>query len=161
MKVLRSDTQTSFKDYYRELDSLPLYNWIKCTDGELRYTRIGEKGTEQMDAEAWMQLYDEYIKRYDLGKLYKKMLKVMREKALIELKYVETRDRFELTNIEIKEAELVKMMKNNGDGMTIDQSLIHLSKWVGYRLNPKEITVVEYFNISEQYGKANQATGSR
>ena len=55
----------------------------------------------------------------------------------------------------------MKMMKNNGDGMTIDQSLIHLSKWVGYRLNPKEITVVEYFNISEQYGKANQATGSR
>jgi hypothetical protein len=83
----------------------------------------------------------------------------MREKALLELNFVETRERFELTKIELKEAELIRMMKNNGDGMTLEQSLVHLSKWIGYRLHPKEISVVEYFNIQEQYGKANQTTG--
>jgi hypothetical protein len=34
-----------------------------------------------------------------------------------------------------------------------------LSKWIGYRLNPKEISVVEYFNILAQYGKANKKDG--
>lgn len=141
------------------LEELPLHNWIRCNEGELNFTRKSGKGTERGDAEAWSNLYDDYIKRYDLGKLHKKMLKIMREKALLELNFVETRERFELTKIELKEAELIRMMKNNGSGMTIDQSLVHLSKWIGYRLAAKEITVVEYFNISEQYGKANQTTG--
>jgi len=101
-------------------------------------------------------LYDQYIKKYGLSKLYKKLLALMREKALMECTFVETRDRFKLTLIEVKEVELKSALENNGQGMSIDQALVHLSKWIGYRLNPKEITVVEYFNILEQYGKANQ-----
>ena len=40
--------------------------------------------------------------------------------------------------------------------MTIDESLIYLSKFMGYRLNPKEITVIEYYTLLDHYGKANQ-----
>jgi len=157
--LLRRDTEQSLSGYFTDLEDFPLYNWIQCNNGDLKYTRKGSKGNDINDAEAWLKLYDDYIKRYDLGKLHKKMLKIMREKALLELNFVETRERFELTKIELKEAELIRMMKNNGDGMTLEQSLVHLSKWIGYRLHPKEITVVEYFNIQEQYGKANQTTG--
>ena len=110
----------------------------------------------ESDVEAWQHLYDQYIKKYGLSKLYKKLLALMREKALMECTFVETRDRFKLTLIEVKEAELKSALENNGQGMSIDQALVYLSKWIGYRLNPKEITVVEYFNILEQYGKANQ-----
>ena len=79
----------------------------------------------------------------------------MKEKAVYELEFVDSRDRFKLTEIELKEIELKSMIDNNGKGMTIDESLIYLSKWLGYRLNPKEINVVEYFTILDQYGKAN------
>lgn len=81
------------------------------------------------------------------------MLKTMRKKALLQLKYVETWERFKLTEIDIETERLKNMLTNNGDGMTIEESLIHLSKWLGYRLNVKETTVVEYFNILKQYGK--------
>jgi hypothetical protein len=110
----------------------------------------------ESDGEIWENIYDQYIKKYGLSKLYKKMLDIMREKALIECTFVMTRDRFKLTEIELKEAELNNALINNGNGMTIDQALIYLSKWLGYRLNPREITVIEYFNILEQYGKANK-----
>jgi hypothetical protein len=40
--------------------------------------------------------------------------------------------------------------------MTIEQTLIYLGKWLGYRLNPKEINVIEYYNILDEYGKANK-----
>lgn len=81
----------------------------------------------------------------------------MKEKAIYELEFVNTRDRFKLTEIEIKEAELKSMIDNNGQGMTIDETLIYLGRWLGYRLNPKEINVIEYFTILDQYGKANKA----
>lgn len=106
--------------------------------------------------EAWQKLYDQYIKKYGLGKLYKRLLSVMKEKAIYELEFVELRDRFKLTEIEIKEAELKAMIDNKGQGMTTEESLIYLGKWLGYRLNPKEINVVEYFTILDQYGKANK-----
>jgi hypothetical protein len=105
----------------------------------------------------WQNLYDQYIKKYGLGKLYKRLLNVMKEKAVCELEFVSSRDRFKLTEIEIKEAELKSMIDNNGKGMTIEETLIYLGKWLGYRLNPKEINVVEYFTILDQYGKANKA----
>ena len=40
--------------------------------------------------------------------------------------------------------------------MTIEETLVHLSRWAGYRLNAKELSVVEYFNMMKQYGKENK-----
>jgi hypothetical protein len=139
-----------------DLYELPLFNWIKCNDGELKFCRIDlSKGDEKTDAEIWQLLYDKYIKKYGLGKLYKKLLQVMKEKAIHELEYVVTKDRFKLTESELKEIELKNMIESNNSGMTTEQSIIYLSKWLGYRLNPKEVNVIEYFNILEQYGKEN------
>lgn len=152
-------TENKWNSYFTDLTEFPLFNWIKCSDGEIIYTRknVDPDAKEDLkDSEAWQHLYDQYIKKYGLSKLYKKFLSIMREKALMECTFVETRDRFKLTLIELKEAELKSALENNGQGMSIEQALVHLSKWLGYRLNSKEITVVEYFNILEQYGKANQ-----
>lgn len=135
---------------------------MKCNEGDLRYTRkeiTQEIEPNEDDSKAWERIYDQYIQKYGLSKLYKKLLNLMREKALLECTFVMTRDRFKLTQIELKEAELRGAMANNGNGMTIEEALVYLSKWIGYRLNPKEITVVEYFNILAQYGKANKKDG--
>jgi len=84
------------------------------------------------------------------------MLKVMTKKALLEYEFIMTRERFKLTEIEIQEAKLNAMLKNGGNSMTIEQSLIYLSKWLGYHLNKKVITAGEYFNLMVEYGKANK-----
>ncbi len=79
----------------------------------------------------------------------------MRKKALLELNFVKTRDRFKLTLIAAQEEKLKGMLNNNGNGMTIEQALIHLSKWLGFRIDTRKTTVVEYFNLLAEYGKAN------
>ena len=48
------------------------------------------------------------------------------------------------------------MLENSGVNVTIDQTLIHLSKWLGTFLDSKNITVRQYFNLIEEYGKANK-----
>ncbi len=110
----------------------------------------------ESDLKAWENLYNQYLSRYGLGKMYKRLLSIMKEKADLEIKYVLTRERFKLTQIELKEAELKQIIDTNNTGLTVDQALIHLSKWIGYRLDPREITVIEYFTILNEYGKANQ-----
>jgi hypothetical protein len=156
---LRKSKQSITKqhyDYYEGIDELPLFNWIKCTSNDLKYVRKDKNGTEQADIEAWERIYDSYIAEYGLNEVYKKLLNAMRKKALLEVDYILTRERFKLTEIEMQIANLDAMMANGGTGMTIEQSLIHLSKWLGSWINAKEISTKEYFNLMSEYGKENK-----
>lgn len=150
------------EEHWESIDEMPLHNWMKCSNGEINYVwKIPGSAIQDGDAEKWMNLYDQYIKKYGLTKMYQRMLKVMKDKAILECDFVMTKDRFKLNLIEIEEQRLKDMMANGGEGMSMDESLVHLSKWLGYRLNPKQITVVEYFNTLKQYGKENKQTGHK
>lgn len=137
---------------------MPLYNWVKVTEeGELKYVcKDINKAIPQQCDEAWTMVYDDYIKRYGLSKLYKRLLEVKRRKAVLECEYVITKDRFKLTLIEIEEQNIEQMLNNKGEGVSINKALVYLSKWVGYRLDPREVTTLEYFNIMDLYGKENK-----
>jgi hypothetical protein len=145
------------QNYYKGIDDLPLYNWIKCNDGYLKFTRKNETGSPEMDVVTWQNIYNEYLNEFGLSETYKRMLNAMKKKAILELDFVLTGDRFKLTEIEIEETRLKAMLQNGGKGMTIEESLIYISKWLGTWLNTKQITVREYFNLIEQYGKANKS----
>lgn len=159
MRKLKLIILNTSEKYWLSINEMPLENWIKCNAGDYRYSRKNpnlQKKVNETDAENWIRIYDQYIIKYDLSPLYKKMLKTMQKKALLQLEFVETWERFKLTQIEIEAERLKNMLVNNGEGMTIDESLVYLSKWLGYRLNIKETTVVEYFTILKQYGKNNK-----
>lgn len=136
---------------------MPLYNWIKCNEGKIEFTRISDEGNPEMDVITWENIYNDYLKEFGLSETYKRMLNAMRKKAILELDFVLTGNRFKLTEIEIEETRLNAMLQNAGNGMTIEESLIYISKWLGTWLNVKNITVREYFNLLEQYGKANKS----
>jgi tricorn protease-like protein len=137
---------------------MPLYNWVQVTEeGRMEYVCRNIELAAKVDIQsAWETIYDDYLRRYGLSKLYKRLLEVKRKKALLELDYVVTRDRFNLTLIEIEEGNIEQMINNRGAGMSINTALVYLSKWVGYRLDWKEITTLEYFNIMDLYGKENK-----
>jgi len=150
------DTLLKSTDYFHSIYELPLYNWIKCINGELKYVRTAENGTNENDLVAWEKIYDTYLNDYGLGKLYLKLLKTMQKKALYECDYILTNDRFKLTQIEMMEQKLNGMLNNNGSGVTIEQSLIHISKWLGQWINPKNITTKEYFDLQKEFERYNK-----
>lgn len=143
----------NYENYYVSIDELPLALWVKCTDGDKTVLRKNGVGTEDDDLEAWNLIYDGYLKLYGLGKLNKRYLKVMQQRALNELDYVITGDRFKLTLVEMEERQLETMLNNGGQNMTVEQSLIHLSKWVGHWLNIKTLTAREYFDLIGEFEK--------
>tara|TARA_R110000751_G_scaffold102728_7_gene197773 strand:- start:2330 stop:2821 length:492 start_codon:yes stop_codon:yes gene_type:complete len=151
-----SDMQGKF---YKSIDELPLDNWIKCTGGDIRYVRkkVDEKEEiSEQDMQIWQTFYDEYINKFGLSDLYKRLLEVQKKKALLECEYTIKRKKFKITLINLEEARLNEMMNNAGEGMDIPTTLIYLSKWLGYHLDEKKITTLYYFNTLKQYGKENK-----
>ena len=130
---------------------------MKCTDGEVKYTRINlDYGDEKSDNEAWFKIYDSYIDEFGLSKQYNKMLNTLKKKATLELDYTIKRDKFLLTLLEIEQQNLKLLLDNNGVGVTINESLVHLSKFVGYWLRPKDITTREYFTLLKEVERINK-----
>lgn len=151
-----SERFSSLNLYYTNIRELPLDSWIRCTDGDLTKCRKGDKGNHKRDLIAWEMVYDDYLQINGLGKMYEKLLKTMIEKAKAELDFCITGDRFKLTKAEMEERKIETMLKNKGSGMTINQTLIHLSKWIGHWLNVKELKSQEYFDLLNEYEKFNK-----
>lgn len=80
----------------------------------------------------------------------------LRKKAELQFEYIETGNRTKLTLIEIETNRLEGMLNIDDTGVSTDQALVHIGRWLGYRLNPKEITAKEYFVILKEYGEANK-----
>lgn len=143
--------------YYTDLNELPLYNWMKCQEGELIYVRRNPEGSmNPKDEEIWFDLYDQYLKKYGHSKNYARLLEVIKKKALLECEFVITREPFKITEISIQEQRLKDMIDTNGSGMSIEDSLIPLAKYMGFRLNPREIMTTEYYSILKRYGEENK-----
>jgi hypothetical protein len=123
--------------------------------------RKGKTGNANDDEKHWLDIYDEYIKEFGLGKLYNKMLEAMRKKAMLQCDYVKTRDKFKMTLIDMQIAKLEGMVANGGSGVTIEQTLIHLSKWMGQWINIKKIKAKEYFNLVREYERFNKETNGK
>jgi hypothetical protein len=128
---------------------------MRCLEGDIQYTRIGKLGTISKDQQAFCNIHDEYLTRYGLNKQYAQLLEVLKKKAELQLNYVRTKDKFSLTLLEIEEENLKIMISNNGQGVSMEQTLVHLSKFVGYWLRAKEITAGEYYTLLDEYKRIN------
>jgi len=115
--------------------------------------------TEELLIEAWAKIYDQYLFRFGLNKKYERYLQAMVRRAELQTDYVMTKDKFKLTEIEIQDAKIANLEAHFGSGETIEVVLVYVSKWLGYRINTREISVLEYFVILDEYGKANKKVG--
>lgn len=138
--------------YYQSTDEIPLFNWQKCLNGELKYVHL-ELKEETDNQEAFNKLYDEFLQKRGVNKEYQKYLDILKKKALLQCEFLITKDDFKLTQIEIEDAKIVSLQKTSESGLSIEKTLIYLGKWLGYRLDWKVITVTEFYSIMEEYEK--------
>ena len=138
--------------YYQSIDEIPLFNWQKCLNGELKYVHL-ELKEETDNQESFNKLYDEFLQKRGVNKEYQKYLDILKKKALLQCEFLITKDNFKLTQIEIEDAKIVSLQKTSESGLSIEKTLIYLGKWLGYRLDWKVITVTEFYSIMEEYEK--------
>lgn len=142
-------------NYYNNIEELPLWNWMKCTSGQISYVRKDlVHGNHLLDEIHFEKIFDSYIKEFGLSEMYIKLLKTMHKKTLLELDFVLTRNRFRLTEVEMQVARLETMVNNNKNGMTIEQTIVHLSKWMNHWIDAKKVTTREYFDMMKEFERS-------
>ena len=149
-------------NYYATIDEMPLYNWIKCSEeNDLTHARKGKNGTKQLDEHYWTAIYNDYLDTFGLSKYHKKLIMTQKKRAIAQLEHIITEKKFQKTIIEMQTQKLQSILDSNGTGLSIEQSLIHLSKWLGYYIKTKEISVKEFFVLSKECERANKINNGK
>lgn len=120
--------------------------------------RKGKEGSKKYDELYWQKIYNDYLDTFGLSKYHKKLLSHQKKRALAQLEHVITENKWQKTLIEMETQKLESILQNNGTGISIEQSLIHLSKWLGYYIKTKEISVKEFFLLSKEFERVNKAS---
>ena len=154
-KLLEPSTLTISKRYYNSVDDIILDNWIQCHNGDLTKVRKGTKGNEHFDIEFWQIIQDDYILKFGLGDYLTEIMELQKDKAIAELDFIITENRKILNKIDQLESKIKTKLISNGESVEVEDILIYMSKYYGYPINKKNITVSEYFRMINIYTKDN------
>lgn len=142
------------KSYYDSIEEMPLYNWHKCINGDYYYVRVDSRQNDLVECEkAFKNVYDTYMEKFGIDKKFKDQVDIIKKIAFLQCDYLITKDQFKLTQIEVENAKLEMFKKDSSNNVTLQTTLIYLSKWLGYRLDWKEVSVFEYYTLLEESSK--------
>lgn len=135
---------------------MPLYNWDECAKGFTRYVNRDQEPRES-DEEVYERLQNEYLERFGMAEHTEEFLKIKLFLIKLRLAYIETGDLSLLDQIAIEEINLRNADPSKLEGLTTDQALVHLSKWLGGGLlNAREITVTQFKTLTLEYERAHK-----
>jgi hypothetical protein len=143
--------------YYLEVDECPQYNWRKANEGRRKFLRKNiSVGTEKEDNEAFDLLFRNFVEVIGLSEEFAEYLKNLEKLNKINLKFIQTNDRFLLNEREY----LIMDIKAFEDTVSQDKTstseiLMAISREQGYQIKEKDITVLDYHNLIKNYGKKN------
>ena len=134
---------------------MPLYNWQECEKGNIKFVNK-DHVSRQNDIEIWSILYNQYLERFGLGADLSEIIRLKRKLIALRCSYIINGNKKILNQIAIDEANLLKLEGLSVNGLTMDETLVYLSKWLGYRLDKKVISIVEYKTLVDEYGRAHK-----
>lgn len=141
---------------------MPIYNWFKINaTGNLTWLRhkpLREFEHSEFLEELWFRVYDNFIDTFGITEEFEQLLKLKHRQIQQLSDYVIKDDKFKLTEADITEAEIEQIMLSNPD---IDdaETMVMIEQQLGFKINPHEVSVLEYYNylkfIGKQLKKAN------
>ena len=134
---------------------MPLFNWDECLKGVNRW--VNKDGVSTLkDFERFEILNDQYIDRYDIREDMIKYLNIARDLITLRLMYIESGEKMLLNQIEIETENLLNADPSKIEGMTIDESLAWLRTQMPTWIDKKVITIVEFRDLLNEYGRRNK-----
>jgi hypothetical protein len=144
---------------------MPCWNWFKVhEEGNFNYLykldnyKIIPKYATSDTIEKWHNLYQQYIDDIGVNDNYIDYLRLVKRLVIAKCDYAITKDRFLLNEIRMLETD-IEETKTDGKPVTFGETTAVLSKYLGFRLDVKQISVLEYYNyinlMKRDNGKAN------
>ena len=133
--------------YFESIDEMPVYNWHKMIDKPDFRLMVKDKRGKYDEAKArekYAKIQEEFIDYFGISETYEKSLNLKKSIVSLNIEIALTGNKF-LRNF-VKEAEIeLNQLSGNADKVDPIETKIHLEKYLGFRLNEKEISVKEYY----------------
>lgn len=148
MSEKSSPNKKDLEKYYTSIKEMPMYNWISIFEFLDLSFLLKEKGELCEHAEyVYKKLQDELVDHFGISEDF---LRILQNKSRIESYYADQIITGRKTNqvfIEILEIEneQIDSKKTKSD---IFSSIIPIEKYMGFRFDPKVITVFEFHSYS-------------
>lgn len=133
---------------YTTIEDLPAYNWFKCVENkEYKYTLVDEKkykdDLKDECENAFNNLYCEFIDTFGISKELGDIVNLQNQILALEID-IALGKKTAKTFLNIKKLELEE--KLNVEKPKTNLHKVAIEKYLGFRLNLKEVTTLEYYN---------------
>ena len=141
--------------YYTTIEDMPVYNWVKINEkNDLSFMLIGS--TKKIDnkklREGFEVLKDEYIDTFGISESYKKILEAKIEIAKLQIDMSLNNDNFLQNFIDMRLSDIEQQLVKTENSSHL-KTKMNLEKYLGFRINEKEISVKEYYSYLNEMQK--------
>ena len=133
--------------YFNSINDIILDNWWKVRDGLHEFCSFNVNVENTVDDEkAYERINDSFLQEVGVGREEEYLQEIRMQLALIQCDYVIDNNEYLRNKIRHLENEIEEILKKPSL-MSREQVLIHMEKWMGFRLNEKEITAKKFYDI--------------
>lgn len=153
--------------YYESIEELPIFNWWNLQSTlDFSYLLKTKKKINLIQkiilSRQRKKLYADYIDRFGFGDKYMEMIEKKQRIAIMRIERALENDKSKETFIEIEEEELLNMViEAQGESLNLYESSAIIGRVLGFRIDVKECTVVEFFHYmktAQKIQKQNQSS---
>jgi hypothetical protein len=152
---LKKKSENRYK-VYSSIDTMPIWNYEKVQElADVRYVcnvdDYSEIEPQPYMYEAFDIVFTEFYDYFGISAELSEYLNMQRSMVLLELDYQLTKDGLKKTQLAQKQREFDSMY--NREGMDIDKIAVVLSRWLGFDLDIKKISVKRFYNYLKEFEK--------
>jgi len=135
-------------EYFDSIENLPLYNFEQINStNDFSFLFINRKEGMKFDEvkmqKIWAKIYDEFLSEFGVSESLIMFIERMnRVLEYYNLAYNEGQRHY-LTLAEIEKRKAYDSLESGSNGIS---TIAYVSKFMGFRINPKEIPVKEFYN---------------
>ena len=146
----KSDKESEELDCFRTIDDLPIKIWFdihKTGDYRMLLKKIVTIDADDFQYlfNVWEVIYNQYIDMFGLSEEFLEDLNSQIQLANYKAEFVISGNRFLKTLIKIEEEKMVSN-RNVSKPIELEMLLAKMSKYYGFKLESKELTVVQYYS---------------
>lgn len=143
---------------YNSIEEMPVYNWFKCIDlKDYSYCAIDKINVDlEKCKEAFSNLYNEFLDTFGINESLKQVIELRNEITILKIDKVLTENNSLQTFIELKQIELDELINVKAEKTKTYK--VEIEKFLGFRINEKEVSVKEYYEYLEALKENGRAT---
>jgi hypothetical protein len=134
-------------DYFENIDEIPVHNWFKIAEtNDMKF--MLKKNKSKFDRSKALKKYEElqrqYFEEFGFGESYEKTLMTRANIVSLKIEKLITGNDFLINFIKQAEIDLNDSFRN-AEKINILETKIHIEKYIGFRLNDRDVSVKEFY----------------